>query len=71
MAEFWYNSSPHSKLGGRSPFELLYGHAPRHFGIIDAAVSPVPDVEALLAEPETMLVAVRKHLLHKVFIFGN
>lgn len=26
LAKFWYNSNPHSALGGRSPFEVLYGH---------------------------------------------
>jgi len=33
LAKFWYNSSHHFSLG-RSPFEVLYGFPPRHFGII-------------------------------------
>lgn len=63
MAEFWYNSSYHSALG-RSPFEVLYGHSPRNFGLTDASVSPVPDVAALMAERATMWASVRQHLLH-------
>lgn len=39
LSEFWYNSSFHSALGF-SPFEVLYGHRPRHFGISDTAAQP-------------------------------
>jgi hypothetical protein len=32
LAEFWYYTSTHSTTG-RSPFEALYGHSSRYFGI--------------------------------------
>ena len=32
LAEFWYNTSPHSATT-KSPFVVLYGYEPRHFGI--------------------------------------
>lgn len=63
LAEFWYNSSHHSALG-RPPFEVLYGHAPRHFGLTVASViSQVPVIDDWLAKCALMQDLVRQHLL--------
>jgi transposase InsO family protein len=49
VAEFWYNTTYHSALG-RSPFEVLYGHSPRHLGIEKLQLSSVPDLEEWMKE---------------------
>jgi hypothetical protein len=63
LAEFWYNSSFHSSLG-RSPFEVLYGYAPRHFGLsADSVGSDIPALSQWLSEREVMQALVKQHLL--------
>lgn len=47
LAEFWYNASAHFAIG-RSPFEALYGHLPRHFGILALDLVSVSDLSAWL-----------------------
>lgn len=49
LAEFWYNTSFHPALG-HTPFEVLYGHLPRHFGITNLNAPSVPELEAWLTE---------------------
>ena len=53
LAEYWYNSSFHSALG-RTPFEVLYGHEPRHFGVDGVDSCAVPDLETWLQERDAM-----------------
>jgi hypothetical protein len=61
LAEYWYNTCEHSSLR-RAPFEVLYGHPPRHFGITEASTTSVTDVETMLSERQTMVANVRAHL---------
>jgi hypothetical protein len=61
LAEFWYNTSEHSALG-RSPFEVLYGHTPRHFGITAASACVNPDLSSWLNERAVMQSLVKQHL---------
>ena len=52
----------HSALD-RSPFEALYGHPPRHFGLTSAFACSTPDLSVWLQERELMQNLLRQHLL--------
>lgn len=61
VAEYWYNTTVHSTLG-RTPFEVLYGHTPRYFGILVDIVVPQPELETWLKERELMTKVIKLHL---------
>lgn len=62
LAEYWYNTSWHS-AHGHSPFEVLYGYAPTHFGISAADATPVSDLSSWLTERNRMVDLIRQHLV--------
>lgn len=53
LAEFWYNTNFHSALN-KSPFEVLYGYEPRHFGIEGVESCAVSDLKTWLKERHRM-----------------
>ena len=61
LAEYWYNTAPHSALGC-SPFEALYGHSPHHFGISATDSVFIPDLAVWLQERRVMSELVHQHL---------
>ena len=62
LAEYWYNTAFHSTLG-KSPFEVLYGHPPRHFGIVNVTTGSIPDLDSWLQERDLLLRLIQQLLL--------
>ena len=61
LAEYWYNTNWHSALN-KSPFEVLYNHPPRHFGLTED-VCVVPELQKWLDERTTVTAVLRQQLL--------
>jgi hypothetical protein len=61
LAEFWYNTTYHS-AHGITPFQALYGHKPRHFGISLSDVCIVSDLDTWLHERQSMLDHIQQNL---------
>jgi hypothetical protein len=61
LAEFWYNTSWHSSVG-HSPFFILYGHHPRHFGLSDADAIQSTSLDDWLTEKSLMTNLIQQHL---------
>jgi len=63
LAEYWYNTSFHSALG-KTLFEVLYGYAPSHFGIVSSDACTVLDLQQWLNERSAMTQLIQ-HNLHR------
>jgi transposase InsO family protein len=61
LAEFWYNTCYHTVVG-KSPFEVLYGHAPSQLGLDTFDQCYVPDLQTWLLGHQQMLQQVKFHL---------
>lgn len=53
----------HDSALGKTPFEVLYGHPPRHFGIVPADASSITDLQEWLNERSAMTQAMQQNLL--------
>ncbi|XP_073359010.1 uncharacterized protein [Aegilops tauschii subsp. strangulata] len=61
LCEFWHNTNWHSATG-QTPFEVVYGHAPHHFGISVDDTIQSEDLKQWLDQRKVILDSVQQHL---------
>lgn len=61
LAEYWYNTTYHPALNA-TPFEVLYGYPPNHFGIAPADACQVQDLKQWLQERTAMTNLIQSNL---------
>jgi hypothetical protein len=61
LAEYWYNTTYHS-AHGKTPFEVLYGYTPRHFGISVNDVCKSADLTEWLQERHAMMQVIQHNM---------
>lgn len=62
LVEYWYNTCQHSSYQ-HTPFEILYGHQPCHFGIDPNQDCVIPDLESWLHQRSTVTSLLQQQLL--------
>lgn len=62
LCEYWYNTNWHSATA-KSPFEIIYGHSPRHFGIAPDCTIASSDLSQWLEQRQVIFASVKQQLL--------
>jgi hypothetical protein len=62
LADFWYNTCYHSALN-HTPFEILYGHPPRHFGIDPEHDFVIAELDDCLKQRHSITALLHQQLL--------
>jgi hypothetical protein len=62
LPEFWYNTN-YNSAHGKTPFEVLYGYPPRHFGISHETACNIPDLNLWLQDRADMTNLIHQNLL--------